>query len=110
MRILAINGSPRGAQGNTEAMLQPFLEGARAFGAETEVVFPCGRPVRIVIAVVTSAGRRHIHLQVLAHFLKMIESTSFKTEWFLEQEEKELKKNVLSFMINKEFGTLGEND
>ena len=78
--------------------------------AETEVVFPCGRPVRIVIAVVTSAGRRHIHLQVLAHFLKMIESTSFKTEWFLEQEEKELKKNVLSFMINKEFGTLGEND
>ncbi len=39
MRILAINGSPRGAQGNTEAMLQPFLEGARAFGAETEVVY-----------------------------------------------------------------------
>lgn len=39
MRILAINGSPRGAQGNTEAMLQPFLEGARAAGATTEVVY-----------------------------------------------------------------------
>ena len=57
-----------------------------------------------------AGGEGCTHLRVLAHFLKMIESTSFKTEWFLEQEEKELKKNVLSFMINKEFGTFGEND
>lgn len=39
MRILAINGSPRGRSGNTERILQPFLEGAREAGAETEVVY-----------------------------------------------------------------------
>ena len=39
MKILAINGSPRGAKGNTERLLQPFLEGAREAGAETEVVY-----------------------------------------------------------------------
>jgi putative sterol carrier protein/putative NADPH-quinone reductase len=39
MKILAVNGSPRGAQGNTERILQPFLEGAREAGAETEVVY-----------------------------------------------------------------------
>ncbi len=39
MKILAINGSPRGAKGNTERILQPFLDGARDVGAETEVVY-----------------------------------------------------------------------
>jgi NAD(P)H-dependent FMN reductase len=39
MRMLALNGSPRGAAGNTERMIQPFLEGARSAGAETEVVY-----------------------------------------------------------------------
>jgi putative sterol carrier protein/putative NADPH-quinone reductase len=39
MKILAVNGSPRGAKGNTERILQPFLEGAREAGAETEVVY-----------------------------------------------------------------------
>jgi multimeric flavodoxin WrbA len=39
MKVLAINGSPRGARGNTERILQPFLEGAREAGAETEVVY-----------------------------------------------------------------------
>ncbi|HIP97427.1 MAG TPA: hypothetical protein EYH32_09475 [Anaerolineae bacterium] len=39
MKILAINGSPRGARGNTDRILQPFLEGARQAGAETEVVY-----------------------------------------------------------------------
>lgn len=39
MRILAVNGSPRGAKGNTERILQPFLEGAREVGAETETVY-----------------------------------------------------------------------
>ena len=29
MNILAINGSPHGARGNTERLLQPFLEGTR---------------------------------------------------------------------------------
>jgi putative sterol carrier protein len=39
MKILAINGSPRGKKGNTDRILKPFLEGAREAGAETEVVY-----------------------------------------------------------------------
>jgi NAD(P)H-dependent FMN reductase len=39
MYILAINGSPRGRHSNTDRILQPFLEGARAAGAETETVY-----------------------------------------------------------------------
>lgn len=39
MRILAINGSPRGEHGNTDRILQPFLAGAREAGAETETVY-----------------------------------------------------------------------
>lgn len=39
MKVLAINGSPHGARGNTEQILQPFLEGAREAGAETEVIY-----------------------------------------------------------------------
>lgn len=39
MKILAVNGSPRGAQGNTEVILQAFLAGAREAGAQTEVIY-----------------------------------------------------------------------
>ena len=39
MKILAINGSPRGKRSNTDRILQPFLEGAREAGAETETVY-----------------------------------------------------------------------
>lgn len=39
MKFLAINGSPHGARGNTEQVLQAFLEGVREAGAETEVVY-----------------------------------------------------------------------
>lgn len=39
MRIVAFNGSPRAAEGNTEVLLQAFLAGARAEGAETEVIY-----------------------------------------------------------------------
>ena len=39
MKILAVNGSPRGPRGNTDCVLQPFLEGAREAGAETETVY-----------------------------------------------------------------------
>ncbi len=39
MYILAVNGSPRGRRSNTDRILQPFLEGARAAGAETETVY-----------------------------------------------------------------------
>ena len=70
--------------------------------AKTGIVFPNDQIVHTVIAVVTSIEQRPIHLQILAHFLKMIESPFFQTEWFLELEEKELKKKVFSFMIDKE--------
>ena len=39
MKILAVNGSPRGAKGNTECILQSFLEGARDANAETKIVY-----------------------------------------------------------------------
>ena len=39
MRMLVINGSPRGAQGNTEVVVQAFLGGARAEGAEGQSVY-----------------------------------------------------------------------
>jgi putative sterol carrier protein len=46
MKILAINGSPRGDRGNTERILQSFLEGARGAGAETEVVYLKGKKIK----------------------------------------------------------------
>lgn len=39
MKILAVNGSPRGAEGNTEILLQAFLKGAQSRGAEAETVY-----------------------------------------------------------------------
>jgi len=39
VKVLAINGSPRGPRGNTDRILQPFLEGAREAGAETETIY-----------------------------------------------------------------------
>jgi len=39
VKVLAINGSPRGRRGNTEVILQAFLEGAREAGAETETIY-----------------------------------------------------------------------
>ncbi len=39
MKILAINGSPRGKHGNTDRILQPFLRGAAAAGADWETVY-----------------------------------------------------------------------
>ena len=36
MKIVAFNGSPRGAAGNTHVMVENFLAGAEAAGAETE--------------------------------------------------------------------------
>jgi multimeric flavodoxin WrbA len=41
MKVLAINGSPRGPRGNTERILQPFLQGAQEAGAESEVIYLC---------------------------------------------------------------------
>jgi putative sterol carrier protein/putative NADPH-quinone reductase len=39
MKILSFNGSPRGKHSNTDRILQPFLEGAREAGAETETIY-----------------------------------------------------------------------
>lgn len=39
MKILALNGSPRGESGNTEVILKPFLKGCREAGAEVETVY-----------------------------------------------------------------------
>lgn len=39
MKILAINGSPRGKGSNSDHILLPFLEGAEKAGAETEVIY-----------------------------------------------------------------------
>ena len=46
MKILAINGSPRGPKSNTDHILLPFLEGAREAGAETEVVYLKGKEIK----------------------------------------------------------------
>lgn len=45
MKIFALNASPRKGKGNTERILQPFLEGAREAGAETEVVYLHGKKI-----------------------------------------------------------------
>ena len=37
MKVVAINGSPRGDKGNTGLILNPFLEGMRSAGAEVTV-------------------------------------------------------------------------
>lgn len=39
MKILAINGSPKGTKSNTDLILQPFLQGAVQAGADTETVY-----------------------------------------------------------------------
>jgi len=39
VKILAIQGSPRPKESNTEVLLQEFLEGARSQGAETETIY-----------------------------------------------------------------------
>jgi putative sterol carrier protein/putative NADPH-quinone reductase len=46
MKILAINGSPRGAKGNTARIIEPFLEGAQEAGAETEVITLKGKEIK----------------------------------------------------------------
>jgi multimeric flavodoxin WrbA len=45
MKVLAINGSPHGAKGNTALILEPFLEGLADEGADVELV--CTRDLDI---------------------------------------------------------------
>ncbi len=39
MKVLAINGSPRAEKGNTALILEPFLDGMKAGGAEVDLVY-----------------------------------------------------------------------
>ena len=39
MKILVINGSPHGAKGNTEVLVNAFLEGAAENGAQSETIY-----------------------------------------------------------------------
>lgn len=52
MKILALQGSPRPA-GYTQMVLNPFLEGARSRGAETETVFLAKQRIRPCIGCYT---------------------------------------------------------
>ncbi|MFC2079556.1 NAD(P)H-dependent oxidoreductase [Candidatus Bipolaricaulota bacterium] len=46
MNVLAINGSPRGSEGNTDILVQAFLAGVRKSGGETEVVYLNAKTIR----------------------------------------------------------------
>lgn len=39
MKVLVVNGSPRGKKGNTEVLLKPFLKGCRRAGADVETIY-----------------------------------------------------------------------
>jgi multimeric flavodoxin WrbA len=39
MKVLAINGSPKGENGNTEVLLKPFLKSCEEEGAEIETIY-----------------------------------------------------------------------
>lgn len=46
MKMLAINGSPRKKNSNTDRLLLPFLEGAREAGADVELVYLQGMNIQ----------------------------------------------------------------
>jgi multimeric flavodoxin WrbA len=46
MRIVAFNGSPHAAKGNTHVMVREFLAGAEEGGAETEIVFLAEKEIK----------------------------------------------------------------
>jgi multimeric flavodoxin WrbA len=46
MKILAVNGSPRGKRGNTHIMVEAFLEGAEEAGADVEQVLLSKKAIR----------------------------------------------------------------
>ena len=46
MNVVAINGSPRGAKGNTEVLVQAFLSGVRQAGGNTETIYLHEKTIR----------------------------------------------------------------
>ena len=46
MKILALNGSPRKSNSNTDRLLNPFLEGAEAEGAVIEKIYLQGKEIK----------------------------------------------------------------
>ena len=53
MKVLAINGSPRGEFGNTEILLKPFLEGCTEAGAEVETIYLKDKEIKHCIGCFT---------------------------------------------------------
>ena len=53
MRITAFNGSPRGKKSNTQFMVDAFLEGAAAEGAQTEGVLLAGKKIEQCLGCVS---------------------------------------------------------
>lgn len=53
MKILAINGSPRGAKGNTEVILQAFLSGVEEVGEEAKVIYLKDKTIKHCIGCFT---------------------------------------------------------
>jgi multimeric flavodoxin WrbA/putative sterol carrier protein len=53
MKIIAFNGSPRGAKGNTEVILQAFLEGVHDAGEEVEVIYLKDKTIKHCIGCFT---------------------------------------------------------
>jgi len=53
MKVLAINGSPRGEKGCTEKMLQPLLDGMRQAGAETETIYLANKKIHYCAGCLT---------------------------------------------------------
>jgi len=46
MKILVIQGSPRGKEGNTEIIVNQFLKGAASMGAQTEIIHLKGKKIK----------------------------------------------------------------
>jgi len=73
MRILAVNGSPRGAEGNTDVLLQAFLKGATSSGAEAETVYLKDKQIKHCRGCHTCWGRtpgKCVHKDDMAELLE----------------------------------------
>lgn len=53
MKVLAINGSPRGAEGNTEVLLVEFLKGCEEAGADIETIYLKDKEIKHCIGCFT---------------------------------------------------------